>query len=83
MNLGLAIVLILVALAAGVGVGYALFYKKGVDAGVEKRKHDAETILGSAEQQAERIVEDAVKDADSKKKSALIEAKDEIHKLRT
>ncbi|MDE5936065.1 MAG: ribonuclease Y, partial [Ruminococcus sp.] len=30
-----------------------------------------------------RIVSDAEKDADNKKKSALIEAKDEIHKLRT
>ena len=57
----IAIVLIIAALAAGVGVGYALFYKKGVEAGVEKRKRDAEAIVGSAEQQAERIVEDAEK----------------------
>ena len=83
MNPGLAIVLILVALAGGVFLGYMLFFKKGVAAGVEQRKRDAEAIVGSAEQQAERIVEDAEKDADNKKKSALIEAKDEIHKLRT
>ena len=31
---GLAIALILIALAVGVGVGYALFYKKGVEAGL-------------------------------------------------
>ncbi|NLT09849.1 MAG: DUF3552 domain-containing protein, partial [Ruminococcus sp.] len=79
----IAIVLIVAALAVGIGVGYAVFYKKGVEAGVEKRKQQAETILGSAEQQAERIIEDAEKDADNKKKSALIEAKDEIHKLRS
>jgi ribonuclease Y len=79
----IAIVLIVAALAVGVGVGYALFYKKGVTAGIEQRKRDAETMVGSAEQQAARIVEDAEKDADNKKKSALIEAKDEIHKLRS
>ena len=83
MDLVIAIILISAALAAGIGIGYAMFYKKGVAAGVEQRKRDAETIVGSAEQQAARIVEDAEKDADNKKKSALIEAKDEIHKLRT
>ena len=58
MDLIIAIVLIVAALAAGVGVGYALFYKKGVAAGVEQRKRDAEAIVGSAEQQAERIIDD-------------------------
>ncbi|MBQ1340422.1 MAG: DUF3552 domain-containing protein, partial [Ruminococcus sp.] len=83
MNLTLAIVLIIVALAAGAAVAGFLAYSKGVNAGIEKRKLQAESIVGSAEQQAERIIEDAEKDADNKKKSALIEAKDEIHKLRS
>ena len=83
MNPVIAVTLIIAALAVGVGIGYALFYKKGVSAGIEQRKHDAEAIVGSAEQQAARIVEDAEKDADNKKKSALIEAKDEIQKLRS
>ena len=83
MNLIAAIVLIIAALAVGVFIGYSMFYKKGVEAGVEQRKKDAEGMLGSAEQQAARILEDAEKDAENKKKSALIEAKDEIHKLRS
>ena len=83
MDLWIAIILIVAALVAGAAVGALIAYKKGVSAGVEQRKHEAETMVGSAEQQAARIVEDAEKDADNKKKSALIEAKDEIHKLRT
>ena len=79
----IAIVLILVALIAGAACGGFLFYKKGIAAGVEQRKREAEAIVGSAEKQAERIVADAEKDADAKKKSALVEAKDEIHKLRS
>lgn len=77
-----AVILIIVALAAGLAIGYSAAYKKGVEAGVEKRRQEAEAITGSAEEKAKRIIEDAEKDADNKKKSALIEAKDEIHKLR-
>ncbi|HOR22155.1 MAG TPA: Rnase Y domain-containing protein, partial [Ruminococcus sp.] len=73
-----AVILLIAAVAAGL-----IAYNKGVAAGVEQRKRDAESIVGSAEQQASRIIEDAEKDADNKKKSALIEAKDEIHRLRS
>lgn len=79
----ITIVLVIVALAAGVGIGWSIAYKKGVAAGIEQRKHEAESALGSAEQQAKRIIDDAERDADNKRKSALIEAKDEIHKLRS
>lgn len=79
----IAIVLILIALIAGAAVGGLIAYKKGVSAGVEQRKREAEAVVGSAEKQAERIVSDAEKDAENKKKGALIEAKDEIHKLRS
>ena len=47
------------------------------------RKKIAEANLGSAQQEAKRILNDAVKTAETKKKEALIEAKDEIHKLRS
>ena len=50
----IAIVLILIALIAGAAVGGLLAYKKGVAAGVEQRKRDAEAMVGSAEKQAER-----------------------------
>ena len=39
--------------------------------------------MGSAEKEAEKILADADKEAESKKKTALVEAKDEIHKLRS
>jgi len=50
--------------------------------GVQYRKKVAEAELGSAEEEAKRIVSDAIKNAESKKKEALVEAKDEIHKMR-
>jgi len=83
MDLILAIVLIIVALAIGAAAAGFIFYKKGVDEGIERRKQQAESMIGSAEKEAERIRDAADKDAESKKKSALIEAKDEIHKLRS
>lgn len=79
----LAVVLIIVALIIGASAAGFLAYRKGVDEGIERRKQQAESMIGSAEKEAERIVENANKDADTKKKSALIEAKDEIHKLRS
>lgn len=83
----IAVILFIVGLAIGSVVTGVVVnskaYKKGVDAGIEQRKQQAESLMGSAEKEAERIVEDAKKDAENKKKSALVEAKDEIHKLRT
>lgn len=52
-------------------------------AGIKYRKSQAESAIGSAEKEAERIIETAKEEADSKKKIALVEAKDEIHKSRT
>lgn len=51
--------------------------------GVSYRKAQAESVIGSAEKEAERIVEAAKEEAESKKKIALVEAKDEIHKSRS
>ena len=42
-----------------------------------------EATIGSAQQEATRIVNDAVSKAESKKKEAILEAKDEIHRQRT
>ena len=60
------------------GSGFILF-----KVGVNYRKQQAEAAIGSAEKEAERIVEDAKKEAENKKKIALVEAKDEIHKSRS
>ncbi len=46
------------------------------------RRRSAEATIGSAEDEARRILNDAMKNAESKKKEALLEAKDEIHQLR-
>ncbi|MBQ8276563.1 MAG: ribonuclease Y [Clostridia bacterium] len=46
--------------------------------GIFYRKRVAEKEIGSAEEQAKKIVEDASREAEAKKKEALIEAKEEI-----
>ena len=46
------------------------------------RKRVAEAEIGSATQVATRIVNNALAEAETKKKEAIIEAKDEIHKQR-
>ncbi|HIV36630.1 MAG TPA: DUF3552 domain-containing protein, partial [Candidatus Negativibacillus faecipullorum] len=65
---------ILISLAAGIAVAFPL--------GIQYRKKVAEAELGTAEEEAKRIISDAIKDAEVKKKEALVEAKDEIHKQR-
>ncbi len=51
--------------------------------GVTYRKKIAEGKLGSAEEEAKRILNDAIKAGETRKKEALIEAKDEIFKNRS
>lgn len=52
-------------------------------AGVQYRKKIAEAELGNAEEEANRIVSNAIKDAEQKRKEAIVEAKDEIFRLKT
>ena len=47
------------------------------------RKRTAEATIGSAEDEARRILNDAMKNAEAKKKEAILEAKDEIIRSRT
>ncbi len=51
--------------------------------GVSYRKRVGEREIGSAEQEATRIINEAIRSGESRKKEMLIEAKDEIHKSRT
>ncbi len=46
------------------------------------RKRSAEKTIGSAETEAKRILNDAMKTAETRKKETLLEAKEEIHQLR-
>ncbi len=54
----------------------------GFFAGSAYRRKTSEATLGSAEEEAKRILSDAMKTAEAKKKEALVEAKDEIFRLR-
>lgn len=54
----------------------------GFFAGSAYRRKAAENTIGSAEDEAKRILSDAMKTAESRKKEALVEAKDEIHQMR-
>ena len=51
--------------------------------GATYRKKVAEREIGSAEDEATRIINEAIRSGESKKKEMLLEAKDEIHKSRT
>ena len=75
MNLVLAIVLIVAAAVVGVAIGFG--------SGMTYRKKFAEREIGSAEAEATRIINEAIRGGESKKKEMLLEAKDEIHKSRT
>ena len=50
--------------------------------GSSHRRRTAEAAIGSAEDEARRILNDAMKNAEAKKKEAILEAKDEIIKSR-
>jgi len=54
----------------------------GCVAGFIFRRTLAERQIGSAEQEAKRIVDEAAHDAESKKKEVLVEGKEEIHRAR-
>ena len=68
-----------VGLAAGLLIGAIVFFFLGI----RYRKNVAEKEIGSAEQEATRIINEAIKGGESKKREMLLEAKEEIHKTRT
>ncbi|MFD2045720.1 ribonuclease Y [Ornithinibacillus salinisoli] len=69
-NLPLIISILLAGILVGIVVGYLI------------RKSIAEAKISSAEILAKQIVDEAHRNADAAKKEALLEAKDENHKLR-
>ena len=75
MDTTLAIILIIVAAIVGVAVG--------IGVGITVRKKFAEKEIGSAETEATRLINEAIRSGESRKKELLLEAKDEIHKSRT
>ena len=71
------IVQILLPIAVGIVCAVIAFI-----AGSNHRKHTAEAEIGSAEQEAKRLVNEAIKTAEAKKKETILEGKDEIHRQR-
>ena len=51
--------------------------------GIQYRKMIGEREITSAEEEAKRIINEAIKNAESKKREALVEAKEEIHRNRS
>ena len=67
-NIIIPIITGIVCLAVGVIIGF--LYRKSV----------AEKEIGSAETEATRIINEAIKAGETKKRESILEAKDEIHK---
>ncbi|MEX1376830.1 MAG: ribonuclease Y [Eubacteriales bacterium] len=66
----LYILIVCISLAVGVFIGYLA------------RKSVAEKKLGKAEEVAKKLLEEAMQKAEANKKVTIIEAKEEVHKLR-
>ena len=65
------IIALFIVAAAGIFAGY--FYRKKV----------AEKEIGSAEDEAKRIINNAIKSAEAKKRESVVEAREEIFRART
>ena len=69
---------ILIALGAALIAAVIAFF-----IGVAYRKRVGEREIGSAEQEATRLINEAIRSGENRKKEMLLEAKDEIHRSRT
>ncbi len=75
MELYLAIILIAAGAVVSLAVGFGI--------GISYRKKVAEREIGSAEAEATRLINEAIRSGESRKKEMLLEARDEIHRSRT
>ena len=73
-----SVTVLIICIVAALAVGAAV----GVLAGINIRKNTAEKEIGSAEDEAKRIVSDAIKNAEAKKKELVLEGKEEVHRFR-
>ena len=71
----LDILFIVLGVLLGIAIGFAF--------GILYRKKVAEREIGSAEAEATRLINEAIRNGENRKKEMLLEAKDEIHKSRT
>ncbi len=78
-DMGMIILVVVISIVvSGIIFGVLAFFL-----GVSYRKRVAEQEIGNAEEEAKRIVSEALKLSETKKKEALLEAKDEIFKQRS
>ena len=73
----------LITFLLGIAVGFVVGGVICFILGVTYRKKVAEKEIGSAEEEAKRIINEAIKGGENKKREMLLEAKEEIHKTRT
>ncbi len=71
-------ILSIALIAAAFVIGAIIFFLIGV----QYRKKVAEKEIGGAEEEAKRILNEAIKSAENKKREMMLEAKEEIHKSR-
>ncbi|MBR5617704.1 MAG: ribonuclease Y [Oscillospiraceae bacterium] len=69
------IIFAVVGIVVGLLIGFVI--------GMVYRKKVAEREIGSAELEATRLINEAIRSGESRKKEMLLEAKDEIHRSRT
>ena len=69
------IIFAIIGVVIGIAVGFVV--------GMIYRKKVAEREIGSAELEATRLINEAIRSGESRKKEMLLEAKDEIHRSRT
>ena len=65
------------------GIAAVVFAVIGFFVGGAYRRKKAEAAIGSAEDEARRILSEAMKGAEARKKESVLEAKDEIHQMRS
>ena len=69
------IIFAIIGIVVGLAIGFVI--------GMIYRKKVAEREIGSAEMEATRLINEAIRSGESRKKEMLLEAKDEIHRSRT
>ena len=69
------IIFAIIGIVVGAAIGFVV--------GMIYRKKVAEREIGSAELEATRLINEAIRSGESRKKELLLEAKDEIHRSRT
>ncbi len=76
-TIDITIIIIIIGVIVCIAVGFVAF-----SLGVSYRKKVAEAQYGSAEHKARKIVDDAIKEAESIKKEARFEIKEETYKIK-